>query len=374
MSTLTGQFHTSGVSRRWWGLPRSLHPGAWWTWALGCAVVASRTTNPLIIVGVIAVVCLTVILRRGNSPWALGFRLYVYLGCLIVVLRLILRIIFSAAGPTILFPLPTLTLPGVFSSVRLLGPVSAEALISSGVSGLQLAAMILAVGAANSLANPKRLLAAVPSALYEWGTVVVIALSVFPQLAESLGRVRRARQLRAETGKGAHLIRYVAMPVLSDALDRSLLLAGSMDSRGYGRSSQVLPGHRRLTSAMMVFSSLALCVGAYGLLDLSAPWWRGTPMVIGGALVGFVALKLVGRRVMRSRYRPDSLTTIEWVVMGCAITATALMVVLGKVQPQVVFFDVAPLAWPSISAMSLVVLMILALPTLVTPAPDRSSS
>ena len=30
-------------------LPRALHPGAWWLWALGMAAAASRTTNPILL-------------------------------------------------------------------------------------------------------------------------------------------------------------------------------------------------------------------------------------------------------------------------------------------------------------------------------------
>ena len=30
-------------------LPRALHPGAWWLWAVGLAAAASRTTNPLLL-------------------------------------------------------------------------------------------------------------------------------------------------------------------------------------------------------------------------------------------------------------------------------------------------------------------------------------
>ncbi|MDP9443673.1 MAG: ECF transporter S component [Actinomycetota bacterium] len=34
--------------------PRTLHPGAWWLWALGLAAAASRTTNPAILLLVLA--------------------------------------------------------------------------------------------------------------------------------------------------------------------------------------------------------------------------------------------------------------------------------------------------------------------------------
>ena len=351
--------------------PRPLHPGAWWGWAIGCAVVASRTTNPIILALVIAIVCLTVVLRRGTAPWALAFRLYVYLACFIVVMRLFFRILFSANGPTVLVNLPTLVFPEPLSAIRLFGPVSAEALISGGQSALQLAAMILAVGAANALANPKRLLASVPGALYEWGTVVVIALSIFPQLAESLERVRRARQLRAETGKGAHLIRNVAMPVLSDGLDRSLVLAGAMDSRGYGRSVSISVSSRRVTSVLLVVSSLALCVGAYGLLDTGfTPLWMGVPMVVVGLLIGFVGLRLSGRRVIRSRYRPDSMRVPEWIVLASGVVACVGIVIVGITQPTVAFPSAQPLGWPPVSVGAICAALVLLLPGFLAPEPE----
>src|SRR5690606_20360509 len=125
-------------------------------------------------------------------------------------------------------------------------PISAEALLSGLYDGLRLAAMIVCIGAANALANPKRLLAAVPGALYELGAVLVVSLSVFPQLAESVLRVRRARALRAGAGKGVRGLQGILIPVLTDALDRSLQLAAAMDTRGYGRRAAVPPATRRL--------------------------------------------------------------------------------------------------------------------------------
>ena len=349
--------------------PRLLHPGAWWAWAIGCAVVAARTTNLAILALVITVICYTVVSRRTQAPWALAFRLYVYLAILIVVLRVFFRMMFAPYGPTVILELPTLTGPGFLSAISLFGPVSAEALLGAVASALQLAAMVLAIGAANALANPKRLLAAVPGALYEWGTVVVIALSIFPQLAESLVRVGRARQLRAEAGRRrVHLIRNVAMPVLSDGLDRSLVLAGAMDSRGYGRSASMGNSGRWLTSVLLVTSSLALCVGAYGLLDTGfTPIWMGAPMIILGLMVGLVGLRLSGRRVMRTRYRPDSMKAPEWMVLATAAAACGGIIVLGMTTPEVAFPPIPPLTWPPISLFSLVVVVVLLLPALLAP-------
>ena len=149
--------------------------------------------------------------------------------------------------------------------------------------GLRLATMLICLGAANSLANPKRLLKSVPSALYELGTAVVVALSVAPQLIESVIRVRRARRLRAGPQKGAGALHGIVIPVLEDALDRSRALAAAMDSRGYGSTNGQSRGSRRLTGALVLGGLLGVCVGIYGLLDGSTPRYLGAPVLLAGA-------------------------------------------------------------------------------------------
>ena len=55
-------------------LPRDLHPVAWWVWALGMATAASFTTNPLVLLTIVAVATLVVLARRSEQPWADAFR------------------------------------------------------------------------------------------------------------------------------------------------------------------------------------------------------------------------------------------------------------------------------------------------------------
>ena len=268
-------------------LPRSLHPGAWWLWALGLATAASRTTNPLLLLLIVAVACLVVAAKRPDAVWALGFRFYLYLGGVIVVLRVVFRVLFGGGtGGHILLHLPQIPLPGWAAGITLLGPVSAESVLGGLYDGLRLATMLICLGAANSLANPKRLLKSVPSALYELGTAVVVALSVAPQLIESVIRVRRARRLRAGPQRGAGALRGILIPVLEDALDRSRALAAAMDSRGYGSTDGLSRGSRRLTGALVLGGLLGVCVGVYGLLDGSTSRYLGAPMLAGRSRPG----------------------------------------------------------------------------------------
>lgn len=160
---------------------RDLHPVAWWVWALGLATAAALTTNPLQLLLLVAMVTLVVVLRRSAQPWGASFRLYVLLAVLIVVLRVVFRILFGAvdSGPVWLH-LPPVPLPDWVAGLTLLGPVTRDDVLGGLYDGLRLATIVVCVGAANALANPKRLLASMPPALYEVGTALVVAVTVFP--------------------------------------------------------------------------------------------------------------------------------------------------------------------------------------------------
>ena len=128
--------------------------------------------------------------RRTDAPWARGFRAYVYLGLLVIAIRVVFRMLLDAQyGAHILFTLPEVPLPDAVAGIRLGGAVSAEGVLAAVYDGLRLATLLLCVGAANTLANPKRLLQSMPAALHEIGVAVTVALSVAPQLIESGQRV-----------------------------------------------------------------------------------------------------------------------------------------------------------------------------------------
>jgi energy-coupling factor transporter transmembrane protein EcfT len=117
--------------------------------------------------------------------------------------------------------------------IRIGGAVTLERLSSSLHEGVIIATMIALFGAATSLTSPHKLLRVTPSFIYEVGITLVIATSLFPQLATSARRIRTAQKLR---GMEKLRIRSIAIPLLEESLSRSLQLAAAMDSRGYGMS------------------------------------------------------------------------------------------------------------------------------------------
>lgn len=349
-------------------LARVLHPGAWWIWALGMATAASRTTNPLLLGLVIAVVAFVVAARRTDAPWARGFRYYLYLAVFVVVVRMLFRMLFDGqSGETILFTLPEVPLPEQAAGVRIGGPVSAEGMLSAFYDGLRLATLLVCVGAANALANPKRLLASLPGALYELGVTITVALTIAPQLVESAQRVHRARRLRGEVGRRTRLFREVAVPVLTDALDRSLLLAAAMDARGYGRHGAATKAERRRTGVLVLGGLVGVCIGVYGLLDATTPRALGLPMLAVGVAVAGTGFLLGGRRVQRTRYRPDPWVAPEWGVAACGVVVALVLVAVGHSDPLALDATIDPVSWPSLPVVATLGILVGVLPAWIAP-------
>lgn len=355
-------------------LPRTLHPGAWWLWALGLATAASRTTNPLLLAVILGVSGYVVVARRDSAPWALGFRLYLYLGGFIILMRVIFRIVFGGGqGVHVLIRLPEIPLPEWAAGIRLFGPVALEQLLGGFYDGLRLATMVVCVGAANALANPKRMLKALPGALYEVGAAVVVALSVAPQLVESVLRVRRARRLRGGAVRGMRVLRGIVIPVLEDAVIRSLALAAAMDSRGYGRTGYLSRTARRLTGVLMTAGLVGVCVGVYGMLDGTTARYLGVPMLAAGLAVAGLGIAFAGRRVRHTAYLPDRWRGAEILTACCGIGAGALVYLTSQVDPANLYPALDPLAWPQLSPLPAAAILLALLPAWLTPPPNAPS-
>ena len=364
-------------ARRRERLPRPLHPGAWWLWAIGLATAANLTTNPLVLLLVVAIVGYVVSARRTDAPWAKGFSAYLVLAFVVIAIRVVFRMLLDGgAGTTVLFTLPELPLPEAARGIRIGGPVALEGILAALYDGLRLATLLVCLGGANVLANPKRLLKSVPSALHEVGVAITVALTVAPQLVESGLRVHRARKLRGEQGRRLRLFRTVAMPVMTDALDRSLLLAAAMDSRGYGRTAGVPRASRVLTGTLLLVGLAGACVGTYGLLDTTTPRVLGAPAMAVGLAAAAAGFVLSGRRVQRTRYRPDPWQLPEWVVAGCGIAVAVIVVVAGANDPAGLRPSTSPAQWPPLPTFAALGLAVGLVPAWAAPpvAPPSGGS
>lgn len=358
-------------------VPRNLHPIGWWIWAIGLAVAASRTTNPLLLMLVLAVLGFVVASRRTDAPWARAFKYYLFLALIVISLRVVFRVVFGSgvtSGDHIIVTLPAIPTPDWYAGIQFGGPVSLEALLSAASDGLRLGTLLCCIGAANALANPKRALRVLPGALYELGMAVVVAISVAPQLIDSMQRVLRARRLRAGRTKGFRALRAVAIPVIEDAFERSLRLAAAMDSRGYGRTGPSTRRARRLTGALMLGGLVGICAGAYGLLDATTPRYLGIPAIVAGGVLSTAGLLLGGRRVTRTHYRPDPWAAPEWAVVACGVGSAVLFYLSSSGNPAAINPSFSPLQFPPLPPVPVLAILLGAMAAFASPPPLRYST
>lgn len=326
---------------------QAVHPLAWWAWAFGCAIATTRSpgiaSTGLLIASLVAVVAIC----HQSSPFARAFPGYLALAGAIVVIRVFFHVLVGIkGGGLLLVDLPSIPLPEWAGGIQLLGPVFLPGLVSAISAGLALATLVLCFGSAIALTDPRRTLRTLPASLHLLGTATVIALTLAPQLVTSWKRVRRAQGLRGLRLRGWSAVAATSGPVLHDALDHSLTMAASMDSRGYAR---VHRGSSTVVLTLMLVALIGAALGSYALVDATAPRWASMPILAGGAIAAIAGSVIASRRIRTTRYRPDRWGFRESVIAGSG-AGVAVLAILGPAPA-------APglLGWSSIFLLSAVV-------------------
>lgn len=358
-------------------LVRALHPAAWWIWAIALACVASDTTNPLMLTSLICVLALVVANRRSERAWSKAFRYYLVLGAVIIAIRVVFRCLFGGGiatrGSVVLFAIPHLPLPAFAHGISVGGAITLNATLTALYGALSLATLICCIGAANALANPKRLLSLLPGAFYELGVAVVVAISFAPQLIESIERVRRARLLRGGATNRRHLVGRLIVPVLADGFERSLALAASMDARGYARRTTRSARIRLITRSALLAGLIGLCLGAYGLIDPTAPGALAIVSFVLGGSSCVLGIVLAGRGVTRTHYRPDRWSLPEWLVIASGVVPAVLVYTRTGVDASVLHPSTSPLSTPQLPLAVVLGLLCAACAAVLSPPRRRSN-
>ena len=239
-----------------------LHPLTWWIWAIGLVTAVIRFDSTIFTLSCVGVVAVVVFAIRDNAPWGKSFSWTLKVAAWILVIRTIIGVLIGVPIPgTTLFRIPVLPLPSWMPGIRIGGAVTSERLTAALTEGLLICAIIVIFGAAASLTSPHKLLRVLPVYVYEFGVAVVIATSVVPQLVTAVARIRQAQRLRGQSLKGFRSWKRVAIPLLEESLARSLDLAASMDSRGYGISkkrSRYRPIKWKLSDLLVIGSALVV--------------------------------------------------------------------------------------------------------------------
>ena len=225
------------------------------------AVAVIATDSVFLSLASVCAAAIVVLVRRDGSPWNATFWWSLRIATFIIIVRAIVGVLIGVPIPgKVLFHIPLIHLPSWMPGIRIGGNVTQERLFASLHEGIIIGAIIVLFGAASSLTSPHKLLRVLPVSIYEIGITLVIATTVFPQLAQSVKRIRNAQKLR---GVERITITSVAMPLLEESLSRSLQLAESMDARGYGASkkrSRYRPDTWKVRDSLWVLGALSTSI------------------------------------------------------------------------------------------------------------------
>jgi energy-coupling factor transport system permease protein len=122
----------------------------------------------------------------------------------------------------------------------------------------------------------------------------------------------------------------------------------------------------------MLLGLCALAVGVYGGLDQTTPAWLGRPMLLFGVVVSVVAVRLAGRRVGRSRYRPDRWRWPELVVATSGVLVGAAGWWISRHQLTIAYPSLS--VAPTLSLLALVTVIIAVAGALCSPHPATTAS
>ena len=336
-----------------------LHAGTWLAWALAAAASVELATSPVYVALVVAAAFVVVSVHADDTPLARAFPLLLAVGLVFALARVVLTAATTHAGGDALFTTPQVTLPRLLGGFDVGGPVELAVVLQAAAEGFAIVGVMAVFGAFNAVVSHHELVQSAPRAFYEPGLILTVSIAFVPATVATVARVREAD--RARTGgrvvRRGRLLRLV-VPVLETALERALLLAESMDSRGFA-SAEATRSDR--LAGWCVAGALAGLGGAFVALVGRA---RGAALVLGGlaALAVVAAVVTASRQSPRPRYRPRRMTRRDWGMVAGTLLAPAGLAALALAGDTTLTWSASPLRLPGFSPVAALAIGALTIP------------
>ncbi len=297
------------------------HPVAQATWLMTGLVMLFVTSNPLYVgtIGLCAVVVYAAHRRRDRR----GIDLLLAAGVAFSALTVPLNLLTGSSGATPLFDLPAMTLPGWLASVRFGGTVTAESLVYATGQAVGVAAIVALVCAFNAVVDPFRLLKLVPPGLAQLGIIVTIGLLLIPETLIRAAALHEARIVRGHR-RGVRSLPSLLLPLLAEALERSVQRAESLDARGFGRLSSERGG---IGAVVAIAGIASAAFGAFAYHYSSMHALALVCLVTGGAAVAGVVWQQ-GRAGGAVRMRQSAMSAGDVLVVCAACAGLSAFIAL----------------------------------------------
>ncbi len=339
------------------------HPRAWLLWLMGVGSAALVTRNPLYHSILILALFLDMWVVRRHTADGWGWGIILRLVGWLALMGVLLNTLTVHHGTHVWATLPR-------SWPLIGGPLTWEAVLFGGASALALFTLMLVFAVWNAGMPPERWLRLLPAAFFQAGVVTSIAITFVPVTARTVREIYDAQRLRGHRFRRVQDYVPLFTPVLVDGLERSVALAESMASRGFGAQQVAWPERVRVVLQGLVVVGL---MGILGGLFARTYWPRhafwGNVMWAAGTVLVFGVLWLQGRRTRRTVYRRwywrrrDTLLSLGSVFLAALVVGTYMR------APHIwLYYPYPPYSlWPSFEWYVGVPLVLVALPALLAP-------
>lgn len=259
-------------------------------------------------------------------------------------------------------------LPGSWPVVG--GILTWNALVYGTLGGVALFSLVLTGITVSTLISWVDLFHVMPRRLAPIAVTGSVAWAFLPQTAVAWRQIREAQTMRGHRFHGMRDFIPIVVPLLAGGLDRSLVMAEALESRGFGASAGVHPATRNpwrdfAFGCSVIFGLGGLAVAVY-CLAVGMAAWAGVAGAVGGislaALVRTSPTPVAARTRCRTLVwsRADSLVTVT------SLIAVSIVVIWNGVRPgSLVYAPYPTLTLPPVDAPLLILLGLLMVPALV---------
>ncbi len=320
----------------------SLHPLSWGVWLACALIMVFLTSNPLHTVTIALCGLLVYFSGRSRGPQPLDYLLL--LGLLFALLTVPLNLVMGSSGNTEMFSLPSLSFPRWLGGVTFGGTVTAESFVYALGRAASLGAILALVAAFNAGVDHFRLLKHLPAGLAQVGLICSIGLMLVPATLSRAQTLREARLVRGYPRSAFRSFPAIALPLLTDALERSVQRAESLDARGFGRIGVEVKAYEGFAGVAAV--TLA-AVGAFAYYYSGLHLTALSLLALGGAGLLVVLLRQNARsKAVRPSGPSPSLGDLA--AIGGAVAALAIFVFLRvNGSGELSYLPFPDVAWPS---------------------------
>lgn len=333
---------------------------AWLGWGLAAMTPLLLSRNPWLLLQVLLIVSVVRAVWRPAMSHQ-GMSWFLRIAATFVVVGVFFNVLTVHSGDRVIADLP-----GSWPVVG--GILTWNALVYGVLGGVALFTLVLTGITISTLISWTDLFHVLPRRLAPIAVTGSVAWAFLPQTAAAWRQIREAQTMRGHRFRGVRDFIPIVVPVLAGGLDRSLVMAEALESRGFGASAGIFSRHpnpwREIAFGLGVITGLGGLAVAIYCLAVGITTWA----IIAG-LVGCISLVALVRtsptpRPVRTRYRTLHWTPADSLVTVASLVTVSIVTIWNGVRPA----SLAYAPYPTLAIPRVDIPLLLTLGLLLTPA------